>query len=73
VARGLGRSYGDASLCTNLTLDTWSLVRLRSFYPQTGTLECEAGLSMQELLSSLVPRGWFPRSLRAHSLPPSAA
>lgn len=61
IARGLGRSYGDAALnggggVVSLT----RLNRLQSFDPDTGILECEAGVSLAEILRYFLPRGFFP-------------
>ncbi|MEV4171776.1 FAD-binding oxidoreductase [Nonomuraea sp. NPDC049709] len=59
VARGLGRSYGDAAQnagglvldCTGL--DTWT------FDEATGLVTASGGVSLHELMTELVPRGWF--------------
>lgn len=58
IPRGLGRSYGDASLAPTV-LDTTALNRLLDFDPHTGLLYAEAGLSLDVLLRWAVPRGWF--------------
>jgi decaprenylphospho-beta-D-ribofuranose 2-oxidase len=61
LARGLGRSYGDA--CYNsvgATVLTERLNRFLSFDAATGTLDCEAGVSYAEVLDTFVPRGFFP-------------
>lgn len=61
VARGLGRSYGDASLNGGFsTVLMAHLDRIVSFNPDTGSLRCEAGLSLQHIIQRLVPLGWFP-------------
>lgn len=60
IARGLGRSYGDAALNPSGTLAMGLADRLIDFDEETGLLECEAGLSLAELLRIFVPRGWFP-------------
>lgn len=61
VARGLGRSYGDAALNQGgaVLLDT-RLNRFTAFDPATGTLECEAGVSFKDLVDVFLPRGFFP-------------
>lgn len=57
---GLGRSYGDSclndggSLLLTRGLDRW--IRFDS---ETGVLECEAGVSLAEILRLVVPAGWF--------------
>jgi decaprenylphospho-beta-D-ribofuranose 2-oxidase len=61
VPRGLGRSYGDAALNENgaVLLDT-RLNRFSSFDRATGILECEAGVSYEDLIDVFLPRGFFP-------------
>src|SRR6516165_6320663 len=61
IARGLGRSYGDQALnddkavilCTHLN-------HFISWNENEGILECEAGVSLEEIISVFAPRGWFP-------------
>lgn len=62
LARGAGRSYGDAALNSqgNLLL-TERLNRLLAFDAKTGILRCEAGVTIQEILEVFVPQGWFPK------------
>lgn len=58
---GLGRSYGDVCLNDQGTLlETEALNHLIHFDPETGVLDCEAGVRLSELLEIFVPRGWFP-------------
>ncbi|MCK8786191.1 FAD-binding oxidoreductase [Roseomonas sp. NAR14] len=59
IARGNGRSYGDASLNARCTLSTLRSDRLLAFDPASGRVTCEAGLLLSELLAFSVPRGWF--------------
>lgn len=61
IARGLGRSYGDAALNDGgAVVLTERLNRAASFDPQTGVLETECGITMGELAEAFLPRGWFP-------------
>jgi FAD/FMN-containing dehydrogenase len=61
LARGAGRSYGDASLNGDGdTVLTTRLNRMLSFDATTGVLRCEAGVQISEILDVFVPRGWFP-------------
>lgn len=60
VARGLGRSYGDAAqngggLVVRLMGSAKDAVLDR----QAGTVTVSAGASLDELMRHLVPRGWF--------------
>ncbi len=59
IARGLGRSYGDAAqLAGGLVVD---LTSLRGFEldRERGVLRAEAGVGLGELLDVLVPAGWM--------------
>ncbi len=59
LPRGLGRSYGDGALGPVL-LETGGLNRLKSFDEERGIVEAEAGLSLDELVRRVLPRGWLP-------------
>ena len=60
VARGLGRSYGDAAQCTGgLTLDMSGLNHLGALDEAAQTIEVGAGVSLHELMRHLIPAGWF--------------
>jgi decaprenylphospho-beta-D-ribofuranose 2-oxidase len=61
LPRGLGRSYGDASLPApgHRSLDTSSLDRFIAFDEATGILEAEGGVTLRAILETFVPRGWF--------------
>jgi len=58
IARGLGRSYGDSSLAEHV-ISTTHLNHFIDFDRQNGTLHCEAGVSLAEVLDVIVPHGWF--------------
>jgi decaprenylphospho-beta-D-ribofuranose 2-oxidase len=58
VARGLGRSYGDSALAAQV-LCTRHLDHYLAFDAATGLLTCEAGVSLDAILRTFVPRGWF--------------
>ena len=60
--RGLGRSYGDASLPPPSAPEVASTVlgdRLIDFDEGTGQLRAEAGVSLASLVELFLPRGWF--------------
>lgn len=60
IPRGLGRSYGDATLNTGQSVIlTERLNRFLHFDDQKGVLLCEAGTTLEEILEVFVPRGWF--------------
>ena len=60
IARGNGRSYGDAALNPQLTLSMLEMNRMQSFDARTGMLTCEAGVLLSDILEAFTPRGWFP-------------
>ena len=61
VPRGLGRSYGDAALNSGgRVLGMTRFNRYLGFDDATGTLQCEAGVSLEHILRDFAPRGWFP-------------
>jgi decaprenylphospho-beta-D-ribofuranose 2-oxidase len=60
VARGLGRSYGDAAQNAGGTvLDMTSLTGIRSIDAGRGLVSCESGVSLDTLMRVLLPLGWF--------------
>lgn len=61
IARGRGRSYGDAALNENRDVVlTERLNRFIAFDEKTGLLSAESGVTIHDLLDTFVPRGWFP-------------
>lgn len=60
ISRGLGRSYGDTALNKgNGVILQSRLNRFLSFDRQSHVLECEAGVSFEEILQIFMPRGYF--------------
>jgi len=58
---GNGRSYGD--VCLNAGGVLWAtrgLDRFLAFDDKTGVIECEAGVTLKEVIDVALPRGWFP-------------
>lgn len=61
IARGLGRSYGDPALNDRgVVLDVTGLDRFLAFDDATGALTCEAGASLEQIIETFAPRGFFP-------------
>jgi len=59
IARGLGRSYGDAA-----QLEDGTVIELPAFNrvdldPTSGTVTAEAGVSLDQILRVIVPAGFF--------------
>lgn len=58
VVRGTGLSYGDASLSSNI-LSTSRFNRILHFDDQRGVITTEAGATLDQVLLTIVPKGWF--------------
>ena len=58
LGRGMGRSYGDSAL-HDCVLNTRHLQHLLAFDATKGSLRCQAGATLDQLLDFLLPRGWF--------------
>jgi decaprenylphospho-beta-D-ribofuranose 2-oxidase len=62
LTRGLGRSYGDASLPASPSARVAGsrlADRVIAFDPDTGVLHAEAGLALRDINRTFLPRGWF--------------
>lgn len=60
IARGNGRSYGDSAMSQANTVDMTAFDRMIAFDPQSGQLVVEAGVLLADVITSFLPRGWFP-------------
>lgn len=60
LARGGGTSYGDASInADGLNIDTRRLNKMLHFDPQNGILHCQSGTTLEDIIRTFLPRGWF--------------
>ncbi|OJY86284.1 MAG: hypothetical protein BGP13_05825 [Sphingobacteriales bacterium 40-81] len=61
IPRGLGRSYGDQAINENKHVAVSTLMNhFLSWDETSGVLECEAGASLEEIITIFAPRGWLP-------------
>ncbi len=61
IARGLGRSYGDQAIHSNKKVCICTRMHhFLSWDEDLGILECEAGTSLDEIITTFAPRGWMP-------------
>ncbi|ELR73344.1 hypothetical protein C900_04196 [Fulvivirga imtechensis AK7] len=58
IARGKGRCYGDSSLAEHV-ISTNKYNRITFFDVEQGVMECQAGVSLDDILRVAVPKGWF--------------
>ncbi len=61
IARGMGRSYGDASLAPvgSLVVATRWQNKFLAFDREQGLLTAQAGVTLGEIIDVIVPTGWF--------------
>ena len=61
ISRGLGRSYGDPAINGGgQVVGMTRFDRYLGFDPASGVLTCEAGVSLERIIATFAPRGWFP-------------
>lgn len=58
IPRGNGRCYGDASLAEQ-TINTIRFDKILGFDADNGIFECQSGLTLDQILEVIVPKGWF--------------
>ncbi len=61
ISRGLGRSYGDAALnAGGGVIRHERLNRFLSWDKETQLVDCESGVTFEDLINVFLPRGYFP-------------
>lgn len=58
IAHGLGKSYGDSALNARVLM-TRRFNKLLDFDPAQGTVTCESGVTLADLIDVFLPKGWF--------------
>jgi decaprenylphospho-beta-D-ribofuranose 2-oxidase len=58
IPRGNGRCYGDASLAKQ-TITTTQYNKVLFFNNSSGIFECQSGITLDQILEIIVPKGWF--------------
>ena len=59
IARGAGKSYGDAALNWEGVISFERLNRIISFDKDNGIINAQAGVTLKEIMDIVVPAGWF--------------
>ena len=60
IARGKGRSYGDSSINELNTIKMSRFNRFLSFDENNGLLVTQAGVVLDDVIKTFLPKGWFP-------------
>ena len=60
IARGNGRAYGDSAINEKNTINMQYFNHIISFNNETGVLEVESGVLLEDILKTFIPKGWFP-------------
>lgn len=58
IPRGLGRCYGDSAL-NQKVVSTLKFNRILNFNDTNGTVTCESGVSLEDLIKTFLSKGWF--------------
>lgn len=58
IPRGNGRCYGDASL-GHRVISSLNFDHVISFDHARGIFDCESGITLDQILEIIVPKGWF--------------
>ena len=59
IARGMGRAYGDSALNTHAIVSMTAFAHMLSFDAHSGVLVAESGVTLADVISVFLPRGWF--------------
>ena len=60
IARGNGRAYGDSAIGPGRTVGMRGFKHMLAFDDDTGVLVAEAGVLLEDIIQTFLPRGWFP-------------
>jgi decaprenylphospho-beta-D-ribofuranose 2-oxidase len=59
IARGAGRAYGDAAIGSQYTVSALGFNRMKRFDRANRRLTVEAGVTIADILATVVPQGFF--------------
>ncbi len=60
IARGNGRAYGDSAQNKDKTINMKNFNKILYFNEKLGILEAEAGVLLEDIINTFLPKGWFP-------------
>ena len=59
IITGNQRSFGDVGINKNLSISMKNFDKIKNFDYKKGIIEVESGLLLKDLLSIIIPKGWF--------------
>lgn len=59
IARGLGRSYGDAAVSKSITMDLTEYNFFQKWDSEKGIIRVTSGVTLRQILDFVIPQGWF--------------
>ena len=57
IARGNGRSYGDSSISSNITIDMGNFNKIIEYDEDRGLITAESGVMLSDLIYKFLPHG----------------
>ena len=60
IARGNGRAYGDSAVAAEKTIQMKNFNQMLAFNSDSGQLVAEAGVLLEDVIKTFLPKGWFP-------------
>ncbi|BAF89807.1 putative oxidoreductase [Azorhizobium caulinodans ORS 571] len=60
IGRGAGLAYGDCAISVGATVEMRRLAGIELFDDAAGILTAQAGVTLEDIIDLVLPRGWFP-------------